>query len=216
MFCQCPGNTGHWFFLYVIFELMEHALIQEIQRHLPLTDADTAILLSYFKRVKYRRNEILLQSGTVAKEVFFVVNGLLHQYYIDDAGNERTCDFTFENKFVTDLEGFSHKTPSASSIKALKNTDCMVITCDGITKLAQENEAARNYFSIVIEQVAKESMKRTKSLLTCSPEQRFSELLIGQPDIFQRVPQRYIAQYLGIAPESLSRIKKRLMTAAKS
>ena len=195
---------------------MEQALLAEIQKVVPLQETDASLILSYFKPVKYKRNEILLQSGMVAKEVFFVVDGLLHQYYIDEAGNERTCDFTFENKFITDLESFSHKTPSASSIKALKATACMAVTCAGLTQLMQESVAARNYFNIVVEQIARESMKRTKSLLTCSPEQRFAELLDEQPGIFQKVPQRYIAQYLGIAPESLSRIKRRMMVTEKS
>lgn len=195
---------------------MKEALLQVIKKEVHLPDKEAALALSYFKSRKFKRNDILLQSGSVAKEVFFVVKGLLHQYYIDDAGNERTCDFTFENGFSTDLEGFTRKTPSASTIKALKETNCLVISCPDLMQLIKDSQAVSDFFNVVVENIASESMRRTKSLLTNSPEKRFAELLDQQPDIFQKIPQRYIAQYLGIAPESLSRIKKRMMVPTKS
>jgi hypothetical protein len=80
----------------------------------------------------------------------------------------------------------------------------------------KQSAAMSEYFRMLIERVAAKSIKRTKSLLSFSPEKQFLELIEDQPEIFQRVPQRYIAQYLGIAPESLSRIKKRLMVGVKS
>ena len=195
---------------------MKDILIKIIEKVVPLPASEAELILSYFRQKNFKRNEVLIRSGAVAREVFFVTKGLLHQYYIDEAGNERTCDFTFENKFVTDLESFTRKTPATSSVKALKPTSCLTVNCEDLTRLIEESAAARDFFNTVVEQIASESMKRTKSLLTFSPEQRFLELVEHQPDIFQLVSQRYIAQYLGIAPESLSRIKRRLMRGAKS
>lgn len=195
---------------------MKEALLDVIRNVVVLPEEEAALSVSYFKQRKFKRNEILVQNGAVVKNVYFVVKGLLHQYYIDENGNEKTCDFTFENKFVTDLESFTRKIPSSSSIRALKETTCLVISCANLMQLIRESKAVNDFFNIVVENIASESMRRTKSLLTNSPEQRFTELLEQQPDIFQKVPQRYIAQYLGVAPESLSRIKKRMMIAAKS
>ena len=195
---------------------MNQALIDTVRKVIPISKEDIDLTLSFFRPKKFKRNEVLLQDGNIASEVFFVCKGVVHQFYIDETGNERTCDFTFENQFSTDLESFSQKKPATSSIKALKETVCLVISCADLMRLTEKSVPVKYYFNSVVEGIAAESMRRTRSLLTNSPEKRFAELLEENPDIFQKVPQRYIAQYLGIAPESLSRIKKRKMGAAKS
>jgi CRP-like cAMP-binding protein len=193
-----------------------HPLINIVQKSVSLTDDEVAATLYFFQEKKYKRNEILLRAGEVAHHVYFVQSGGLHQFYLDEAGNERTCNFTFENEFVTDLESFSQQTRSASSIKALEPTVCYQVNCVDLVELLKQSPAVSEFFRIVVERVASESIRRTKNLLSFSPEKQFNELLEQRPDIFQRVPQKLIAQYLGIAPESLSRIKKRMMVAAKS
>lgn len=190
---------------------MTSELIGIIRRDVPVSAEEAQLILSYFSEKTYKRNQVLLHAGEVAHEVFFVLKGALHQFYVDEAGNERTCNFSFEHNFVTDLESFSYQTPSPSFIKALTATTCLSIRCTGLVALMKESPAMAEFFRIVVERVAAKSIKRTKSLLSFSPEKQFLELLEEEPEIFQRVPQRYIAQYLGIAPESLSRIKKRVM-----
>lgn len=203
---HCKSTSGN----------MENQLIAIIRKEVPVTEEEAAFILSFFKAQSFKRNSILLRSGQVAHEVFFVLKGALHQFYTDEAGNERTCNFTFENDFVTDLESFSQKTISPSSIKALTETTCLSARCADIVTLLKQSAPMNEYFRVLVERIAARSIKRTKSLLAFSPEKQFQELIEEQPEIFQRVPQRYIAQYLGIAPESLSRIKKRLMAGEKS
>lgn len=195
---------------------MQNELISTIRKDVAISDAEADYILSYFQEKKYKRGAQLLQAGQVAHEVFFVVKGALHQFYLDEAGNERTCNFTFENEFVTDLESFSQQTRSPSSIKALTETTCMTIRCVDTVALLRESPAINEFFRLLVERIASVSIRRTKALLSFSPEKQFSDLIAEKPEILQRVPQRYIAQYLGIAPESLSRIKKRLIPAKKS
>lgn len=195
---------------------MEQALVNTINKIMPLPEHEVPLVLTYFKLKKYKRNETLLQNGNVAHEVFFVIKGALHQFYIDEAGNERSCNFSFENEFLTDLESFSQQTRSASNIKTLEASTCFVISCTDLVELMKKSTSVAEYFRIVIENVAAEGIRRTKSFLSFSPEKRFQELMETKPQIFQRIPQRYIAQYLGVTPESLSRIRKRIMISAKS
>lgn len=195
---------------------MTSELIRTMRKDVVVSDEEAATILALFKERKIKRNILLLRSGEVAHEVFFVLKGALHQFYIDTDGNERTCNFTFEYDFVTDLESFSQQTRSASSIKTLAETTCLTIRCTDLVALMKQSPATSEFFRILIERIASKSIKRTQSLLSFSPEKQFLDLAEEQPEIFQRVPQRYIAQYLGIAPESLSRIKKRMMVAAKS
>lgn len=194
----------------------ETQLIRAVEQYTPVTEEEIPLIFSYFKERKFKRNEVLLQTGNVAHEVFFVVKGALHQFYLDENGNERSCNFTFENEFITDLESFSQQTRSASTIKTFEPATCFVIRCTELVELIKASPATAEFFRIVVENVAAEGIRRTKSLLAFSPEKRFLELVETKPEILQRVPQRYIAQYLGIMPESLSRIKRRLMEQVKS
>lgn len=191
-------------------------LIGVIKRDVVLPEAEEVLITAGFSERRFKRNTVLLQSGEVAHEVYFVLDGTLHQFYLDEAGNERTCNFCFDRDFITDLESFSQQTRSASSIKALTPVHCLSIRCTELVALMKASPAMAEYFRILVERIARRSIQRTKSLLSFSVEQQFLELLEQQPELFRNVPQRYIAQYLGIAPESLSRIRKRLMNAAKS
>lgn len=190
---------------------MNNPLISKIKASVSLSSGEEEFISSFFKGKLYRRGDFLLRSGEVPHEIFFVVEGSLHQFYLDEHANERTCNFCFENDFITDLESFSQQTQSPSNIKALENTTCMVIRCTDLIDLLNQSKAMEEFFRLLVEDIASKSIRRTKSLLSFSPEKQYTELLESSPEIFQRVPQKYIAQYLGIAPESLSRIRKRLM-----
>lgn len=195
---------------------MLHPLIATIRRFIAFPDAEADHLLSFFSEKKYKRGAILLEEGCVAHEVFFIMKGAVRQYFFNEEGQERTCNLSLEQEFITDLESFSRQSRSASSIVALEPTECLVISCVGLVTAMKASAATAEFFRIVVENVAAQNIRRTKSLLSLSPEKQFTELLREKPDLLQRIPQRYIAQYLGIAPESLSRIRKRLLIAHKS
>ena len=191
-------------------------LIEVIREYVTIDDQQALHIESLFRKKQYNRGAYLLRSGEVAHTVFFVLEGALRQFYVNEEGDERSCNFIFEDDFITDLESFSQQTTSSSSIKAMAKTTCLYIRCDDLKILLKESPEISEFFRKFVERIAAKSLLRTKSLLYYSPEKQFSELLEEQPLIFQRVPQVYIAQYLGIAPESLSRIKKRLMVHTKS
>ncbi|WP_040679829.1 Crp/Fnr family transcriptional regulator [Niabella aurantiaca] len=195
---------------------MLHPLIATVRRFTAFPDAEADYFLSFFSEKKYKRGAVLLEEGHVAHEVFFIMKGATRQYFFNEEGQERTCNFSMEQEFITDLESFSRKARSATSIVALEPTTCMAIACTDLATALHTSPATAEFFRIVVEHVAAENIRRTKSLLSLSPEKQFSDLLRDKPLLFQRVPQRYIAQYLGIAPESLSRIRKRMMAVQKS
>ena len=172
-------------------------------------DDEEKYVLSLFKEKKYKRQALLLQEGKLAQEVFFVVKGSLRLFIHTEEGQERTCNFIFENEFVTDLESFSRQTRATAAIMALEPSTCLTIDCNDLVEALKHSPATAEFFRMIVEEVATDNMRRTKSLLSLSPEKQFDELLQNRPGILQRVPLRYIAQYVGIAPESLSRIRKR-------
>ncbi|MCD8539043.1 MAG: Crp/Fnr family transcriptional regulator [Leadbetterella sp.] len=190
--------------------------LKALQKYAPVSGEEGKYFYSFFERREYKKNVVLLEEGQVAHEVFFVLHGVLRQFFFNEKGIEKTCNFAFEYEFLTDLESFSSQTRAPTSLVTLEPTECLVITCKDVVECMGNSPALNSLFSNIIEKVATDNIRRIKSLLSQSPEQQLEELMHSKPGILQRVPQRYIAQYLGIAPESLSRIRKRTMLAAKT
>ena len=171
---------------------------------------------SVFKAITYKRGELLLEAGRVAHEVFFVEKGGLRQFFTNEKGVVKTCNLTLEGEFLTDLESFANKTASTTNIMALERSSCLVATCDDLISYMATSPEITRFFNGLVEKIATANIRRIQSLLSRSPEEQLEDLLEERPLIMQRVPQRYIAEYLGVAPESLSRIRKRMLASAKS
>ncbi len=123
----------------------------------------------------------------------------------------KTCNFAFEGDFITDLDSFANKTVATTSISSLEITDCLVANCSDLTAFMSSSPAIASFFSSLVEKIATSNIQRIQSLLSLSVEKQLERIMKEHPMIMQRVSQRYIAQYLGVAPESLSRIRKRML-----
>lgn len=185
-------------------------LVEAIEKYHALEDDDKALLVKFFERKNFQKDEVLLHQNEISQKVYFILEGGVHQYYLLENGSQKSCYFSFENTFATDIESFSKKQPAETNLVALEPTKCLVITCQNLNILLSESYNLHTFFRLLIEEVAMRGVKRTKSLLSETPEERYESLLKEQPMLFQKVPQKLIAQYLGIQPESFSRLKKRI------
>ena len=190
--------------------------LQAIRMHATVPQAELEHFYSIFKKVTYKKGKLLLEAGKVAHEVFFVQKGGLRQFFANEKGAIKTCNFTFEGEFATDLDSFANKTVSTTNIVALEPAECLVATCQDLTAYMAQSPQVSAFFNTLVEKIATANIRRIQSLLSRTPEEQLEELLHKRPQILQRVPQRYIAEYLGVAPESLSRIRKRMLVSAKS
>lgn len=184
---------------------------ESILLHLSVPQEDIVYFYSLFTNKKYKKSTLLLHEDVIAHEVYFILSGSMRQYFYDENGLESTCNFAFEGDFITDLESFSRQSRSTTRILTTETTECLVINCQDLAKCMRERPTINNFVQQLMEKISFQNIRRIQSLLTQSPEQQFEALVIDKPQILQRIPQRYIAQYLGIAPESLSRIRKRLL-----
>lgn len=195
---------------------MNALFLKSIRKLTNISSEEAALFFSFFQERKFKKNTILLREGEVANEAFFVLKGALRQYFSKEDGVEKTCNFTFEAEFFTDIESFSRKSRATTNIITLEPTECLVIKCTDLMEALKQSTAVVDLFKIIVENVATDNLKRIQSMLSLSPENQFKELIQARPQILQRVPQRYIAQYLGLAPESLSRIRKRILILEKA
>lgn len=179
------------------------------------TRAEIDVLEHFFEPQSLKKKQYLLAVDQVCDFIAFVSKGCIRHYHIKD-GDEVTCDVSFENQFLTDFSSFNSGLGSRMTFQALEDTTLFVISKSRLHDLYQINPKFEGLARKIAEQVAIRSTEIAMSLAADSPEERYINLLNEKPAIFQRVQQKYIAHMLGIKPESLSRIRKRVLTSHKS
>ncbi|MCU0467263.1 MAG: Crp/Fnr family transcriptional regulator [Arcicella sp.] len=182
---------------------------------IPLSDAELELIDVYFEMKMLKKKEFLLQDNTVCNFIAFIAKGSIRHFHIKD-GNEKTCDISFENSWVTDFQSFTYETIGKMNLQALEETTVLLIHKQNLYKLYKEYNKYETFGRIMAENVAQKATEIAMSLSSEKPEERFQNLIAKQPDLFQRVPQKYIANFLGISPESLSRIRNRVFHKEKS
>lgn len=182
---------------------------------LTLTDAELDLIDNYFEQRIVKKKDFLLQHGKVCDFIGFIEKGTIRHFHIKD-GVEKTCDISFENGWVTDFQSFNHETTCRMNLQAMEDSSVFTISKQQKTELYKQCTKYETFGRIMAEQVAMRATEIAMSLSSEKPEERFQNLLQKQPNLFQRVPQKYIANFLGVSPESLSRIQKRIHSREKS
>lgn len=159
---------------------------------------------------EYAKDEVILRSHEHCQHILFVEKGLLKQYTIDDKGKEHILYFAPEGWFVVDRESVYFNEPSVYFIQALEPTRIAFIDDHFIKKLEQKNPKFRDFNNKMLQNQIRVLQQRVIMLMSQTAEERYQQFVKTYPDILLRVPQLMIAWYLGITPESLSRVRKEL------
>jgi CRP-like cAMP-binding protein len=183
-------------------------LLTYCAKFVQLTDTDHDAIRLYFKPFKLKRKDFLLKEGIICDFVAYLNSGVIRHYHTKD-GNEITCDITLNNNFITDFKSLTQNIPSNYNFQILKDAELLLIKKNDLFKLYTENRNIGSFGRIMAEQVAQRTIDIAMSLSSDKPEERVEKLINQRPDLFQEVPQRYLANLLGISPESLSRIRAR-------
>ena len=188
---------------------MINSLLQSIQNIIILSPAEKDIVLSLFKERTYKKGDFFLAEGQVCKQVGFVTKGLL-RYYMNHDGEDKTYDFAQENNFICNYESFIPQIPSTKIIQALEDCEILQISNDDLQLFYKSVRGAERFGRLVIEQVFIQTLKDLSSFYIDTPEYRYERFTIKHPHLLQRISQYHIASYVGVKPQSLSRIRKRL------
>ncbi len=181
----------------------------------PFTADELNLVDKYFETKTFKKKEFLLQNGIACNFIGFIETGTVRHFHIKD-GLEKTCDISFENSWVTDFQSFTHGTGSVMNLQAMEITNLFLISKENLYKLYRECSKYETFGRLMAEQGAQRATEIAMSLSSDKPEERFNKLISTSPDLFQKVPQKYIANFLGISPESLSRIRNRVLRKSKS
>jgi CRP-like cAMP-binding protein len=188
---------------------MYQAVLSYIQKHstTPLTGDDIELIENKFAPKKIRKGQYFLQEGEVCKSAAFIVKGAMRQYNVDDKGVEHMIQLTIENWWAVDRESFLALTPSRYNIDAWEDTDVLVLKKTDFYDYLVNVPAIAEMFRAMDERNAYATQKRLHSVLNDTAEKRYLNLLDTYPELVQRFPQYLIASYLGVAKETLSRLR---------
>lgn len=189
---------------------MEELLTSYIKSKISLTDNDLNIILSYFKPMKLKRNELVLTNGQSSQRTFFVTKGCLRIFFINEEGTDSTRYFAFENQFATALVSFITSEPSDEFIQAVEDSEVYYITHKSFYHLLDIIPQWEKFYRIYLEIAYVTNTKRLMSFLMQDALEKYRQLLDENPIIVRRLSNKLVASYLNISQETLSRLKSKI------
>ena len=189
---------------------MFEVLFQKLEEKIKLTEDEKELCKSFFTPKKLRKRQYILQEGDVCKYTAFVEKGMLRSYTIDEKGNEHIMQFAFEGWWIADQFGFLTGEPAVYTIDALEDSELLLLSKQAEEQLLQRIPKFERYFRILLQNSLIATQRRLIGSLSQTAEERYNQLIQTCPTIPQRVPQHMMASFLGITPETLSRIRKQL------
>ncbi|WP_264553335.1 Crp/Fnr family transcriptional regulator [Flavobacterium sp. N2038] len=165
--------------------------------------------LSCIKTRKFAANESILVHGQMENFLSFVDTGVV-RYYVIANDKEITFDFAFKDSFYCAYDSFYNRTKTEVYIQALTECQLYSISHENLQRLYEKCETAKKLGRIATEYLLDKKVKRELDLLTKTPQERYEKLLFEQPKYIRQIPLKYLASYIGIVPETLSRIRKRI------
>ncbi|AXG69061.1 cyclic nucleotide-binding domain protein [Kordia sp. SMS9] len=159
------------------------------------------------EEITLKRNEYLKVKGSIDTNLYFVKSGSLRIFVID-AAEEHTIRFGYKNNLIAALDSFLNGKPSELYIQALKKTVIKSIRKQKYANFIESSAEHKKLWLAILESFVLQQMERERDILTSSPLERYQRVLQRSPQLFQEIPNKYIASYLRMTPETLSRIKK--------
>lgn len=187
----------------------KNLLLKELQAKHTFPEEDFEKLISLFEERSFKKNEIIFKPGDIVKQTYFVLNGCLRQYLINNEGAERTIYFSEEGFWAGELMSFLHEIPTNLSLQALEDTDVIYLTRKNWESAITTIPAFTMYHIKNHQRIIVKLKEEVGKAVNETPDEKYRRLLKEAPHLLQRLPQYQIANYLGITPETLSRIRKR-------
>ena len=187
---------------------MSDLLYKNISDRIEISCEEVDHFKSFFENVSITKKEHLLMSQEVCKYQYFIEKGLMRTYTIDDNGDDHTLRFNFEEHWCGDLYSYFSGEKTELNIEALEDSELMRISRDNFEKALLAIPKLERFYRLLIQKAYVVVQQRLAKTYSLDAKKRYYDLVKRHPDIINRVPQYHIASYLGIKPQSLSRIRK--------
>lgn len=194
---------------------MGHILIDIFSEMTHLNNEEISAIEKSFPLKTFPKGTFLLKKGQVAKDAYFVVKGCIRSYELNEE-EENTLDFYTENQSAANFNSLANEKPSSINFICAEETTVAIINKEKESKLYKKFPRFETFCREGMEQMMGKQQEEILKFLKLNPEERYQNLLNSRPTLVHRVPQYQIASFLGIKPETLSRIRARLAKKTKS
>jgi CRP-like cAMP-binding protein len=189
---------------------MHERLVENIRKKVPLTDEEFEKIKPFFIPKKIRKRQFVLNAGDVCLYTSFVEKGLLLVYSVDDKGHEHAVQFAPEDWWTSDMCSFLSGDPAIYNIEALEDSELLQLTKKNMDDMLEQHPKMERYFRLLMQNSLIVMQRRIVGALSLSAEEKYKRMMELYPHILQRAPQQHIASFLGITPETLSRVRKQV------
>ncbi len=187
---------------------MYEQLKNSLQEHVSLSDEEWELCKNNFRPKRMLKRQFLLQEGDVCRELAFVEKGSLCSYSVDSKGNQHVIRFAFDGWWIADLQSFFTNNPATFNIEVLENSELLMLDRQNHEKLLEEIPAYERYHRIILQNAYVALQQRVENALGLTAEEKYARLIEYRPEFMNRVPLNLVASYLGISPETLSRVRR--------
>jgi len=191
---------------------MFEILFSKVEEKIKLNDVEKDICKSLFSPKKLRKRQYILQQDDICKNLVFVEKGILRSYSLDSKGNEHILQFAPEGWWISDVYSFLTGEAAVYNIEAIEDSELLLISKSSLDELYERVPKFERYFRLLSQANMVATHRRLTASLSDSADEKYLRLLSAYPNIVARVPQHMIASYLGITPETLSRVRKRIVS----
>lgn len=188
---------------------MKSEIVQLLEGALELNEEEAKAVTECIPIKTFEKGHILLREGQVSNESYFNIQGLVRKYYLVD-GEEKTTEFYVEKDAISSLQSYNLKVPSNHYLECIEDCRLAILSRDKEQELFERVAEFESICRVSVEEELGAYQDKLAQFMISSPEKRYLDFMENRPDLLQRVPQYYLASYLGVKPESLSRIRKRI------
>ncbi|MGP8216447.1 MAG: Crp/Fnr family transcriptional regulator [Bacteroidia bacterium] len=190
--------------------MKEETILKNISKHIKLDKKEQEFFVGFLHYKKLSKGDILLNYGEICKRQYFVISGCLRNYSIDEYGKEHIMMFAAADWWTSDLYSYVTGTPCESIIDALLDTEVFEIYKEDMETIYERVPKFERFFRILFQNAIVNNNRRLTSVMSVPAEERYTAFIKKYPNIYQQIPLKHIASYLGISPEFLSKIRKKI------
>ena len=183
-------------------------LLEQIGKITVLENTEIELIKRSFKPLQLSKNEFFLEAGKINRNVGYLYKGLV-RYFVYKDGEESTFEFTKEGEFIADYQSFNSKTISVQNIQAIEACELLIINYDNLQTIFNTTKNGNLIGRLIIEHRFDVIVNQLLAIYMQNHEDRYQTFIKNYSDLAQRIPQYLIASYVGVKPESLSRIRRR-------
>lgn len=181
-------------------------LRKHIEEVTPISDEEFEHIKAFFTLKRVKKHQYLIQEGDMAPYEYLILSGIFRMFYLDDAGKEHIVQFAGENWWMADYQAYFNEKKASLHITCMEDAEVLCLNLAGREKLSAELHKMEHFFRIKLTNGYVAQQRRIISLLSSTPQQRYEEFGQLYPRMMQKIPKKYIAEYLGVSRETLSRL----------